>query len=796
MSPVHRPGLFVFLLACHASDPEKTPPGAEEDSGLPDTATPTDGVEIRRTQHGVVHVKADSYAGIGEGVGYAYTLDNRCLLAHRIAEVGGRLSAALGAEGAVSLPVHGATYTALESDRFYRGWLDNAVIAAGFAAGAPEVQELAVGFAAGINAAAAATAAEPACPVPFPATVTVDDVYRMWVATTLVASGEVVAPYLANAPPVAAAAVGGAPVRPISAGRLGSNAWALGREATQDGQAVHLYNPHFPWTGIHRVYVVHVTIPGELDVMGPALGGFPIPVAGYNADVAWGLTFSATARFTVAELPLVAGDPMRYTVDGVSHEIVAEPLEIEVLGEASPRTVSFYRAEAGPILHTPAFSMGWGLDTAYAVADVNADNTRMVEQFLALARASSVGEVQAALAAHQGAPWSYVTAADRAGDTLFAEISNVPAVSAALMDDCNHSATAEVLRPYGIVVLDGGRAECAWSGRLDPAALPWVIRADYVANSNNNHDLPNVNAPLLGYSPILSAEMDPLDLRPSAGLRMIEDRLAGVDGLGDPGFTAALAKTVFDRADNLAGALLVDEIVSDCLANPVGSSDGEEVDLTAVCTQLGDWDRQNTTDSVGAHIFAGLWMALVDEGVDDTLFATPADWADPIGTPAGLRPDAGLRATVRDALARVALTLEEDGVPLDAAWGEVNRILGPDGAVGVPGGAGRQGVFDVIESSNGYGSWRGWRRSLEGIPAEEAFGASYLHVVTLTAAGPVAEGLLTYAQATEVSSPFYLDELDAYGESAWFALPFAEEDILADPGLETVVRGRVAQPSR
>ena len=97
-----------------------------------------------------------------------------------------------------------------------------------------------------------------------------------------------------------------------------------------------------------------------------------------------------------------------------------------------------------------------------------------------------------------------------------------------------------------------------------------------------------------------------------------------------------------------------------------------------------------------------------------------------------------------------------------------------------------EGIFDVIENAEGYGTWNGWTASLTGMAPEALFGASYEHVVTLGVDGPAAEGLLAYGQATETSSPWYLDQLDTLSSSTWFAFPFTEDAILADPELETL----------
>ena len=49
-------------------------------------------------------------------------------------------------------------------------------------------------------------------------------------------------------------------------GGIGSNAYGLGREATQSGHGMVLGNPHFPWDGAERFYQSQLTIPGKLDV--------------------------------------------------------------------------------------------------------------------------------------------------------------------------------------------------------------------------------------------------------------------------------------------------------------------------------------------------------------------------------------------------------------------------------------------------------------------------------------------------------------------------------------------------
>ena len=57
---------------------------------------------------------------------------------------------------------------------------------------------------------------------------------------------------------------------------LGSNAWAFGKDVTANGSGMLLGNPHFPWSGPNRFYEMHLTIPGQMDVMGGGIGTYTL----------------------------------------------------------------------------------------------------------------------------------------------------------------------------------------------------------------------------------------------------------------------------------------------------------------------------------------------------------------------------------------------------------------------------------------------------------------------------------------------------------------------------------------
>src|SRR5690606_8317155 len=95
------------------------------------------------------------------------------------------------------------------------------------------------------------------------------------------------------------------PARLNEALGIGSNAYGIGGDATDNGMGMVLGNPHFPWHGGERLYQMHLTIPGRVNVSGAGLYGVPLVLIGHTDGVAWSHTVSTAFRFTPFELTLV-----------------------------------------------------------------------------------------------------------------------------------------------------------------------------------------------------------------------------------------------------------------------------------------------------------------------------------------------------------------------------------------------------------------------------------------------------------------------------------------------------------
>lgn len=743
---------------------------------------------VERTGHGIVHVTASTYKGIGFGVGHAYAEDNRCLLAYRIAQVNGRLAEQVGADKIERILAESHSMQSQLMDALFRTYYDGKAIREGFKKEPQSVRDLAEGYAAGVNDYLKGQPQLAPCErVNFTGKVTVDDIYRLWVAAAGLAGAEFVGPFLAISEQTpsktkAAAANPNAFAAAAKADRhIGSNALAIGRDGVSEGGPLHLYNPHFPWAGIQRTYVVHARIPGELDVMGPMLGGFPLPVSGFNQTMVWGLTFSNTQRVTLMEIKPLAKDPTRYLVDGKMHKITTKSIPVKVAGEAKPRIINVQMTQEGPIMLASA--LGLPDPGTFIVTDVNRNNTRLVNQWLGVAKAKNVKEVKASLDAVKGVPWSYTTAVDAQGDILFGEISAVPNIPAALYQSCSNSPSAANIQSFiGAIALDGTRSACYPKGTLAAELLPSVMRSDYLANSNNNFEVPNAHVQLAGGSMVFGPPKAPLQLRPSLGLKMVEDRLAGTDHFGPAKFTAKSLKQVFDDKRNYAAEMLVTDIAALCKATPSVTLEGASVDITSVCNALTAWDRKNNLSSRGAHVFGGLWTALHDQGLtSEQLLATPPVFDKPLATPSpGLSKDEKVRSAVLAALAKVAKALQTAGIAADAPWGDVHFVTDKNGKkVGVPGGPANQGIYDAMFSLD-MQNFDTWLTSLKGLSISSLTGSSYSHLVELTPKGPEAKGILAFSQATEKTSPWYLDQLTMFSAGEMFKFPFTAAEIEAD----------------
>ena len=768
--------------------------------------------EVRWTTHGVAHVRADTWGDLGFGQGWACAHDHLPTIADQVVKVRSERARFHGA---------GPEGAHLASDL---GYLALGVVAraeAFRAAQPPELQEMIAGYAAGLDAwreEAVATDALPAwCRgAEWIRPISELDLYAYMGDVALMGSGRNLVGIIGRAE--APGPDGPAPPAPLSALGRGnqeaSNGWALGREATASGHGLVVANPHFPWTGEARFWECHLTLPGELDVYGVSLLGSPGVQMGFNRDVAWAHTFSKGHRFTLARLDLVPGRPTSYRHGDDEREMEPTTHAVEVLGDDGEVTRverTLWRTHHGPMVNLPL--LGWGTDTAFTYRDANLDNVEVVQQFLAMDRATSLDDLQARFAEVDGLPWVNTLASDRSGRVWYIDASATPALGAAAQERFRtrlaEDPVAALLFANRVALLDGSDPDDDWverpgarsPGLVPHDELPQLERTDYVANANDSHWLANPSEPLLGYSVLHGFERVPQSLRTRQNHRVAAELVAR----GDVTVRSAL-EAVLDNA-SLSAELLRTEVLARLDGVGEVEVDGQVVDVAAAAEVLRGWDGRADLASVGAALWREVVAGFPEEaqrhGPD--LFATPFDPDDPVATPAGLVPAPAEGADpVVGAVAGAVAALARAGVALDAPLGEVQWAQRGEARVPVHGGGEGEGVLNILAPIGALAGTdlepgppplelQGDRTGRTGLRAGGyrcTYGTSFLMAVELTDDGPVAEGLLAYGQSGDPRSPHHVDGTRAYAAKEPRPLLFTEEQIRADPELvERTVTG-------
>ena len=815
--------LGVLLSACNDSNNNNN----KQEPETPVEPSVTYSAEVRRTQYGIPHVKADDWASLGYGYGYAYAQDNYCVTMGEIAKAAGRSAELMGEQGDVG------------RDQLYR-YLNGSKeeYRANFFDVLPQfAQDLAVGYAAGMNRYLRETGVdnlpegEAGCRgAAWVYEIDEIDLFQYLRLIGLAGSsdqgiirdgilrvqgpdGDMLAALeqlgVEPFPGRALAAAG----RTIKPSEVGSNALAIGGDATQDGGGLLLGNPHQPWNGSGRWYEAHLTIPGEYDVAGASLQGLPWIGIGFTKDVAWTHTVDYSTRFTLYELKLNPDNPLEYEYDGQWREITAETVSVKVTqpdGTVTEAERTFYSSHYGLIVDLGGVNPllgGWPMfnGSLLSIRDANLETgIRSAQQWVEKSQATNMAEFTEALKAI-GNPVFHEFAADRHGDAFYGQVTAVPHLTQDKLDRCVQGIGALLAdaTSNAIFGMDGSTSDCEWGEDADtPAgtglfgyeARPKILTRGVVGNSNNSYWLSDANNPLTGF-PFVLGWMGPEGtqqfLRTRITHLMIAQRLAGTDGLSETPRFDLLTLQGLMYANRVYGAeIALDDtlqICADYLEQP--PAEAGEADLQALadsCEVLANWDRKVEVDSRGAQVFTEFWAAIRDElgnefqnVVDKQSFwLVDFDPSDPLNTPAGIdAADPANRELVIASLLLAHQRLEAAGVALDAPWGEVQFLERNNERVPIHGGAGTMGVFGAISASLQEGGYKNPRA-----------GNSYIQTVTWDESDcPIADTMLTHSQSVQPDSDYYSDQSKLYADKRWVRFPFCEEDIVAQQVGETLV---------
>lgn len=762
---------------------------------------------IRRTSYGVAHITADDWGSLGFGEAYAMSEDHVCSIADQVVRARSERSKYFGRG---------------ENDRHFRLDVGLAAVgireraAADLASYEPYIREYFEGFAAGFNEYLRVTGID-ALPEWCAGQPWVNEIQALDIAAYLrslvmVSAGFGVWIDAASPPDGRSTANLSALPEPIGTSNgwvVGaSNGWAIGRDRTESGGGMLLANPHYPWQGSNRFWEKHLTIPGELDVYGIGLVGLPIISIGFNENVAWTHTVSSGTRVTLARVDLKPGEPTVYMRDGEEVSMTSRTVSIEVLrNDGTLETVehTIYETVHGPVISTGASR--WSDKHAYSLHDSNRDNDEVARQWIAMAKAESMDDFQAAHERYMGMPWVNTIATSSDGRAWYVDVSSTPNLS----DEAFEEWQAGPPNGSGFVVLDGSDSRFDWidePGARDPGLVPYsempqLERSDYVFNANNSYWLANSAELLTGYQGFYGLQeqtarsvrtrMNDLVLR-----TLGEGSIYGTD---DKLSLDELTRAAFLNR-SLTGELLADAVSERCRARPYGTANDVRVELGEACSVLADWDQRFDLESRGAVLWREFMNRVPRNAMQDAgpLFAEAFDPVRPVETPSGLAPANGSTDQVLNWLAEAVDILTRAGHALDVPLGDLQHSNKNGGRIPVHGGGPREGITNMV-SAFGNGT------TLEPGPEFEPFvqgsrslredgypvtaGTSFIMALEYGADGPNARAILTYSQSGDPASEHFTDQTWLFSRKEWRPVLFREEDINSDPNLETY---RVSAP--
>ena len=806
--------LWVGPPGARANRPAARAPGHERTWVRRHRGRPT--VIVRWTSYGIPHIWATTYFGAGEGYGYAFAQDNICTIANDYVTVDGQRSRFFGPNATYTQVLNGTTASNIDSDFYWQQIIDSGIIDKLLARRAPygpveQIKQGVAGYVNGYNrylrsVGGSRGVSDPRCRgKAWVRPITTADVYRRFYQLVELASGGVVIQGIAEAaPPTPAhdttALSAGVPsldrtrtaellARLLPDGMsgavgIGSNAVAVGRAGTRDHRhGLLLANPHLTWTGDERVYQAQITVPGQMNVEGASLYGVPFVQFGHDATLAWSETVSTARRFTPIQLKLVPGSPTTYLYDGKQVRMTHRTVTVQALqpdGSLKPVTRTLYSSRFGPIFNQSP--LVWTTATALTLGDANADNFRSFNTFFDLGRAHNVFQALRILQDTEGMPWNTTLAADKQGNALYADIGSMPNVTDAKAKACDTPLGVSTFETDRLPILDGSRSSCNWGtspgavkrGLFAPRQMPYLIRHDYVTNSNDSYWLSNPHQPLTGFARIIGDTGTPRSLRTRIGLIMTQDRASGTDGLGPAGFTVKDMENMVFSDRQYAGELTRGPLVAMCRSFPGGlapTDSGAPIAVGRACDILAHWDLHENLNSEGAELFRLFWDHADGSTATTAVspFSTPFNVNDPVHTPSGLNTS---DPAVRTALGDAIQDLEGAHIPLDATPGDVQAVVHDGVRIPIHGGPGDpNGEFNAIGSD--FTSGKGFGPIIGG--------SSFVQVVSWNNGQcPIGGSILTFSQSENPVSPHFDDQTKLFSQKRWIPDRFCTASVLRD----------------
>ena len=583
---------------------------------------------------------------------------------------------------------------------------------------------------------------------------------------------------------------------------MGSNAWALASNRTENGRGLLLANPHYPWYGIARFWEKHLTIPGIYDAYGVSLVGTPGVALGFNKNVGWSHTVSDSKRTVIYQLTLNPDNPTQYRWGDGWRDLSQKTVTVDVATEDGSISIDHkvWSSHHGPLMALPGLSAD--PMTVFAVRDANLENIHTFAQWQAMAQAEDMNDFIDAHRQFNAMPWINTIAASADGRAVYIDNSTVGALSPESMASWQTQIAANPRLQYlylarGLVILDGSSETNDWIETDSPVPntepfdrRPLIESDKYVFNANDSYWLSDPENPAPALSPLYGATNSSRSVRTRMNIELLRPNsplgFAGDDGK----FNLTEVQDALFGNQSLTAQLLLPELLAECEANPKQSlSDGNKVDLGEACDVLAAWDQSFDSDSRGAVLFRE-WLTRYpynETYLGNMLFKNGFDPANPATTPNGLANPTEALAKLAEATAMLAAA----GFELDIALGELQRGHRADQIFPVHGGNRHEGIANLQVTTSrgdnptetpiftGSNDYVGDSKSLSDSGYNVVHGSSFIMTLSYTDEGPEAEAILSYSQSGDPESPYFSDQTALYRDKTWRKILFKPEAIAA-----------------
>ena len=770
---------------------------------------------VVKTEYGIPHITADSWGALGFGEAYTAAEDHVCNMALALVQSRGESAAVFGPGPRNRNVSRDIVVKAL-------GIPDRAGEA--LAAQEPQIKEWIEGYTAGynqfVNERAGkfgswcddATWVRPVTATEFMAQY-VTLVYTLPRIAGAITAAAPPAPQAETSPAIAALEVApplGDTLTEMKLRDMGSNAWAIASERSENGKGLLLANPHYPWYGIARFWEKHLTIPGVYDAYGAGLIGAPGVAIGFNEAVGWSHTVSNSKRTVIYQLTLNPDNPLQYRWENGWRDLSSVEVSVSVktpdgLGD---KTHAVWFSHHGPLMALPGLTDD--PFTVFAVRDANEANLHTFAQWQAMGSARSMDEFIDAHRSYNAMPWVNTIAASADGRAVYIDNSNVGALSEEAILSWHNTLKAVPKLQYlylarGLVILDGSQQSNEWLETSSPVPhtepferRPLIESDQYVFNANDSYWLSDPDKPAAALSPLYGPTMTPRSVRTRMNIALLRPD-SPYGHAGDDGkLNRDEMQTALFSNESLTADMLLPELLDACETNPERSIETDTIDLTEACKVLAAWDRRFNSESRGAVLFRE-WITQypADETyLGSSLFQQPFNPMEAATTPSGLaNADLAL-----DRLARAVRLLDNEGIGLDTALGNLQIGHRYGRQYPIHGGNRHEGIANLQMSTavgnnptetpifTGSGEFAGDSDSLSKSGYNVVHGSSFIMTLGWSDVGPEAEAILSYSQSGDPESPHFDDQTQLYAEKSWRPVRFTPTDIETNAVSRRVLR--------